>query len=161
MPIVLAGEVYPFSYHQHYFEQEILPRLQEMPDTARWMRGISLQQKLELLGGARAVLIHSLVDETCSLVAMEAMACGTPVVCLHCGALPEVVSDGVTGFVVDSPDEMSAAIAMTTHIHPRACRTQVEHYFSAARVSQEYEELYARIVSAAEAVAVGGLTTGL
>lgn len=155
LPIVLAGEVYPFSYHQHYFDQEIAPRLEEMRNTAKWMRGISLQQKLELLRGARAVLIPSLVDETSSLVAMEAMACGTPVVCLRCGALPEVVADGVTGFVVDSPEEMAAAIQMTAHIRPRACRAWVEHYFSAVRVAQEYEELYTRIVSAPEALTAG------
>ena len=152
MPIVLAGEVYPFSYHQQYFEQEIVPRLKAMRDTAKWVSGLSLHQKLELISGAHAVLIPSLVDETSSLVAMEAMACGTPVVCLRCGALPEVVENGVTGFVVDSPEEMAPAIQMTAHIHARDCRSRVEHYFSAARVAQEYEELYARILSAPEAL---------
>lgn len=159
MPIVLAGELYPFSYHQQYFEQEIVPRLKAMRDTAKWMSGISLQEKLELLRGARAVLIPSLVDETSSLVAMEAMACGTPVVCLRCGALPEVVEDGVTGFVVDSPEEMPAAIEMTAHIRARACRARVEHHFSAARVAQEYEELYTRMVSAPETLATGHFAT--
>jgi glycosyltransferase involved in cell wall biosynthesis len=154
MPIVLAGEVYPFSYHQHYFEQEILPRLQQMSDTARWMSGISLQQKLELLRGARAVLIPSLVDETSSLVAMEAMGCGTPVISLRCGALPEVVADGSTGFVVESPEEMVQALAMIDRIKPRACRARVQREFSASRMAGEYHQLYGKLISAHQRASV-------
>ena len=153
MPIVLAGAVYPFSYHQNYFQQEIEPRLQAMQGQARLESGISVKRKLELLRYARALLIPSLVDETSSLVAMEAMACGTPVVCFRRGALPEVVEHESTGFVVDALDEMVTAISGVGVIDPRACRKRVEMHFSATRVGDEYEQLYRRVIAPCEALA--------
>jgi len=153
MPIVLAGEVYPFSYHQNYFQQEIVPRLQGMQGRAKLVSGISLERKLELIRDARAVLIPSLVDETSSLVAMEAMACGTPVVCFRRGALPEVVAHETTGFLVESLDEMVEAISEVAGIDPHACRERVELHFSAARVGDEYEQLYRGVIAPREALA--------
>src|SRR5262249_38431839 len=153
VPIVVAGEIYPFSFHQQYFDREVVPRLNAMKGTAILRDGISFQQKLELLRNARAVLISSLVDETSSLVAMEAMACGTPVICLHCGALPEVVADQVTGFVVDSAEDMVEAIAHSSSIDPHACREHVERNFTATRVADEYEQLYRQVIASAKSMA--------
>ena len=92
------------------------------------MGDVSFEDKLKLLRNARAVLITSLVDETSSLVAMEAMACGTPVICLRCGALPEVVADAETGFVVDSLESMVQAIGRVSLVNPHACRRRVERH---------------------------------
>jgi glycosyltransferase involved in cell wall biosynthesis len=147
VPVVIAGDIYPFTYHQDYFRREVVPRIHALQETARLMAGISFEEKLELLGHARAVLIPSLVDETSSLVAMEAMACGTPVICLRRGALPEVVTDRVTGLVVDSPEEMVEAIAHVTSISPAACRQHVVHNFGAARMADEYEHLYRKVIA--------------
>jgi len=152
MPIVIVGEVYPFSYHQAYFQREVIPRLNRMPEATRLVGGISFQEKLKLLRRARAVLIPSLVDETSSLVAMEAMACGTPVVSLRSGALPEVVLHGSTGFVVETPEEMVNALTALDGIKPRACRAWVEQEFSASRVGDEYCELYSKLVSTHQTV---------
>ena len=69
-----------------------------------------LEQKLDLLRHARALLLTSTAEETSSLVAMEAMACGTPVMAFRRGAFPEIVADSETGILVDSLDEMMAAL---------------------------------------------------
>ncbi len=108
VPLILAGQVYPFSYHQQYFEREICPTLG---------RGVSFidsplfEDKVALLRNARALLLTSTAEETSSLVAMEAMACGTPVIAMRRGAFPEIVAHGETGFIVDDVHEMAAAVA--------------------------------------------------
>lgn len=141
--LVLAGQVYPFSYHQQYFAREVVPNL---GDHVEFIDSPSFEQKIDLLAHAAAVLIPSQVDETSSLVAMEAMACGTPVVAFRRGALPEVISDGETGFLVDNIDAMAAAINHLGRIHPETCRAQVERHFSAARMADDYESLYNRVL---------------
>jgi glycosyltransferase involved in cell wall biosynthesis len=145
LPLVLAGDVYRFSYHQNYFEREIWPRLNGT--TVRRVQAPAFVEKLKLLSRARALLVTSAVEETSSLVAMEAMACGTPVVALGLGALPEVVADGITGLVVDTPEEMVRALARIADIDPRACREHVERNFSAARMADEYHSIYESVIS--------------
>jgi glycosyltransferase involved in cell wall biosynthesis len=145
-PLILAGQVYPFSYHQQYFQREIAPHLGnglllslvEAPTPA---------QKIRLLSRARALLVPSLADETSSLVAMEAAACGTPVIAFRRGALPEVVRHGITGFLVDSVEEMAQAVAQLDEIKPVICRLQSEQKFSATQVAEDYESLYRRILA--------------
>jgi glycosyltransferase involved in cell wall biosynthesis len=77
---------------------------------------------------------------------MEAMACGTPVIAFRRGALPEVISDGETGFLVDNTASMAAAIDHLSGIRPEACRARVERHFSAARMADDYESLYSRVL---------------
>lgn len=145
-PLILAGQVYPFSYHQQYFQREIAPhigpgapvRLVENPPAA---------QKVRLLQHAAAVLVPSLAEETSSLVAMEAAACGTPVIAFRRGALPEVVRHGVTGFVVDSVEQMARTVARLDGIRPADCRRHAEQKFSAARMAEDYEQLYRRVLA--------------
>ena len=141
LPLVLAGKVYPFSYHQQYFWREIAPHL-ENGESVRLVQAPTPPQKIQLLSHARALLVPSLADETSSLVAMEAAACGTPGIAFRRGALPEVVRDGVTGFVVDSVEEMAQAVTRLNEIRPAACRHHAEQNFSAARMAEEYEQLY-------------------
>ena len=76
LPITIAGQVYPFSYHQQYFEREVAPRLQSMPN-ASFISAPSAELKRRLLRESQALLITSLAEETSSLVAMEAAASGT------------------------------------------------------------------------------------
>ena len=145
--LIIAGQVYPFSYHQHYFREMIWPHLDG--ERVIWLESANLQQKLELLQNADAVLIPSLVEETSSLVAMEAMACGTPVIAFRRGALPEVIAHGRTGFIVDSTDEMARAVERVGQISANVCRQHVEERFSAARMADDYERLYHRIAAKA------------
>jgi len=147
LPIVLIGEVYRFSYHQAFFQRAVAPRVDRT--FVHYVESPSLAEKLHYLRRAQALVITSLVDETSSLVAMEAMACGTPVVAFNRGALAEVVRDGVTGFVVNTADEMARAIGRVSTIETKACREHVERNFSGARMADDYLQLYERVIRAA------------
>lgn len=155
IPIVIAGQVYPFRYHQDYFEREIKPYLSGSADgEVRFVEGPHFNDKLELLRKARAVLLTSTAEETSSLVAVEAMACGTPVVAFRQGAFPEIVADGVTGFVVDTIEEMAAALRRVDQISPERCRQRVKEHFTAERMRREYEALYRQVLREAGEQAV-------
>ena len=143
MPLVIAGEVYPFSYHQEYFEKKLRPRLSSK--NISFMTSVSRAKKLELLSHARALLITSLAEETSSLVGMEAMACGTPVIAFRKGALPEVVRDSVTGFIADNHEGMLESLAHIDAILPLACREHVARHYSSRRMAREYLNLYAEV----------------
>ncbi len=147
LPLILAGQVYPFSYHEEYYLREIRPYLGGDDPRVCFIETPNMRLKRRLLSEARAVLISSLVDETSSLVAMEAMACGTPAIGFRRGAIPEVVIDGETGFIVDDVDEMANAVWQTREINPHACRAHVEANYSVERMADEYEELYERVIS--------------
>ena len=141
----LAGQVYPFGYHQEYFARAIRPHLD--CGRVRLVEAPSFSQKLDLLAHARAVLVPSLCEETSSLVSLEAMACGTPVIALRRGGVPEVVADGVTGLLTDTPAELPALIARAASLDSRACRRHVERSFSARRMAAGYARLYRRLLA--------------
>lgn len=144
-PITLAGQVYPFSYHQQYFEREIAPRLSQM-GTATFISAPSSEQKRQLLSQAKAVLITSLVDETSSLVAMEAAASGTPVIAFRRGALPEIVEEGVTGFLVDGIAEAVEALGLIQQIDSVNCVQHAKKNFNSLKMADAYERLYEEIL---------------
>ncbi|MCU6550980.1 glycosyltransferase, partial [Klebsiella pneumoniae] len=98
-PLLLAGQVFPYAAHQDYFDRWIVPRLDAQ---RRFLGPVGRVRKRRLLSAARALLIPSLAPETSSLVAMEALACGTPVIGFRTGALPDLIEPGVTGFIVDN-----------------------------------------------------------
>jgi glycosyltransferase involved in cell wall biosynthesis len=140
--VIIAGTIYPFLYHQKYFAREVLPRLKRSRNEAKYIGQPSFAEKVDLLRNARALLITSEVNETSSVVAMEAAACGTPVVALRRGALPEVVADGTTGVLVNDAQEMIAALPRVSGIKPESCRRYAEQHYSARRMADAYEELY-------------------
>jgi glycosyltransferase involved in cell wall biosynthesis len=152
MGITIAGQVYPFSYHQRYFEQEVAPRLQQAPG-AVLISSLSAQRKRELLRAAKALLITSQVNETSSLVAMEAAASGTPVIAFRRGALPDVVQDGVTGFVIESMEEAVEACGRVEEIWNGACAEHAQKNFSSTRMAEDYVNLYSRTIAANKASA--------
>ncbi len=138
LPIVLAGKcVEPLE--REYFDLEIRPRLG--PDTT--MFGVAdATAKRDLLARAACLVFPVCWDEPFGLVMIEAMACGTPVVALRRGAVPEVVVDGKTGVVVDHPDRLAAAIRQADQIDPAACRQHVADRFGTKAMAAEYEALY-------------------
>ena len=147
LPLVLAGQVYPFTYHQLFYNAKIRPNLGGKNPPICFVETPTLETKIRLLSNARAVLVPSLVEETSSLVAMEAMACGTPVIAFRRGAIPEIVVDQLTGLIVDDVDQMTEAVWRVADINPYACRVHVETNHSASRMADHYEQLYERVLA--------------
>lgn len=144
VPLLLGGQVYPYPEHERYFRREVLPRL----DGARRFLGpVGFARKRRLLSAARCLLVPSLAPETSSLAAMEALACGTPVVAFRAGALPEIVEHGRTGFLVRDAREMADAIHAADTLDPEVCREVARERFSAEAMAQRYLEQYARVLA--------------
>jgi glycosyltransferase involved in cell wall biosynthesis len=155
VPLLLAGEVYPYPEHERYFRDEIAPRLDRR---RKFVGPAGFARKRRLLSGARCLLVPSLAPETSSLVAMEALACGTPVIAHRTGALPGIVEHCRTGFLVDGADEMARAIRAASSIDPEACRRAARERFSSAGMIELYLETY-RLLADPErlaAAAAGG-----
>jgi glycosyltransferase involved in cell wall biosynthesis len=108
---------------------------------------ITLEEKVDLLRRAKAVLFPIDWPEPFGLVMTEAMACGTPVIATPRGSVPEVVEDGVTGWIVDVEDYPAQAAERLTHlseIDPRACRERVQRSFSKEAMVAGYEQAFER-----------------
>jgi CelD/BcsL family acetyltransferase involved in cellulose biosynthesis/glycosyltransferase involved in cell wall biosynthesis len=140
VPLVLAGEIFRYAAHEHYFQTELAPRLHAT--AAKFIGPVGFDRKRRLLAGARCLLVPSLVPETSSLVAMEAMACGTPVVAFPSGALADIVEHGRTGFLVSNEKEMAEAIQSVGSINPDECRKVAWDRFSATQMIDRYLQTY-------------------
>jgi glycosyltransferase involved in cell wall biosynthesis len=90
------------------------------------------------------------MGEPFGMVLIESMASGTPVLAFREGSVPEIVIDGVTGFVVDSAGAMIRAVERIEHIDRRKCRSHVDEYFSMRRMAESYAELYTELAGAAD-----------
>jgi glycosyltransferase involved in cell wall biosynthesis len=137
--LLIGGRVYPYDEHRRYFDQEIAPRLDRH---RRFLGPLGFIRKRRLLSAALCLLVPSLTQETSSLVAMEALACGTPVVALPNGALVDIVDHGRTGFLVRDAGEMAAAIEAVRDIDPETCREAAQSRFSVERTTARYLHLY-------------------
>jgi glycosyltransferase involved in cell wall biosynthesis len=143
MPVLLGGQVFPYPAHEAYWREAVQTRLAHGPH--RFLGPLGFVRKRRLLSAARCLLSTSLAPETSSLVAMEALACGTPVIAFPSGALPEIVEHGVTGFLVESPRDMALAMREADRLDPEACREAARRRFSATAMVARYLELYARL----------------
>ncbi|HEU4642436.1 MAG TPA: glycosyltransferase [Gemmatimonadaceae bacterium] len=138
-PFLLAGCVFPYDEHRRYWDAEIAPRLDAR---RRFVGPVTFRGKRRLLSAARCLLVPSLAPETSSLVAMEAMACGTPVIAFAAGALRDIVAHERTGFLVRDTREMADAIAAARSIDGDECRREAEERFSAERAARAYLARY-------------------
>ncbi|WP_437956041.1 glycosyltransferase family 4 protein [Sorangium sp. So ce119] len=146
-PLLIAGQAFGYEEHTRYLREVLLPMLAGAGPARRFLGPIGLVRKRRLLAAARCLLVPSLVQETSSLVAMEALASGTPVIALRgAGALPEIVEHGRTGFLVDGAAGMAEAIARVGELDPAQCRRAAEERFSAARTAAAYIETYRRVL---------------
>lgn len=100
---------------------------------------------LQLLGDATCLLNPIDWPEPFGMVMIEALACGTPVVATPCGAAPEIVDEGVTGFLRSDEDALATAIDKIEHLDRRACREAIEQRFSHRRMASDHLDLYERI----------------
>jgi glycosyltransferase involved in cell wall biosynthesis len=129
---------------QAYFDEQVKPRL---GDGVEWLGEADGPGKSELLAGARCLLFPLQWEEPFGLVMIEAMACGTPVVALRRGSVPEIVTDGVTGLVRDDTGDLPAALEAVGDIDPRACRERAENEFDLPVMVSRYEEVYRKLLA--------------
>jgi glycosyltransferase involved in cell wall biosynthesis len=150
--LILAGNVPAGEEHAAYFKTEIEPHVDGR--AIMYAGPVDDAMKSELLSQMQALLMPILWNEPFGIVMAEALACGTPVIGLSRGAVPEVVADGITGFVCRNVEEMVAAVGRLSVIDRRACRDVAERRFSQQAIVDAYESLYRRI-SRRTPVAVG------
>lgn len=142
LPMLLGGALFPYSAHEAYWREQVVPRL--FPPH-RFLGPLGFARKRRLLGAARCLVSASLAPETSSLVAMEALACGTPVIAFPSGALPEIVEHGVTGFLVEDVRGMARAMEEVRRLDPEACRAAARRRFDADVMASRYLDRYARL----------------
>lgn len=142
IPLVIAGKVFPYPAHLEYFEHAVRPRLNPMH---RYIGPIGGEKKRRILEAACCLIVASLVPETSSLVAMEALAAGTPVVAFAKGALPEVIDHGKTGLLVSDEDEMVGALGEVHRLSSQACRATARERFDVHRMVDQYFAVYDKI----------------
>jgi glycosyltransferase involved in cell wall biosynthesis len=137
-PLVLAAKMRSTDEHD-YFDTEIKPLL---GGDIHFAGEVGTADKLELLGGALALVNPIRWDEPFGLCMVEALACGTPVIAAPRGAAPEIVDHGVTGFLCTGTEEAAAATTWAGALDRRACRAAVTARFSAHRMVADHVALY-------------------
>jgi glycosyltransferase involved in cell wall biosynthesis len=143
IPLVMAVKI-ASPDEEDYWKKEVEPRL---PEGTTILPEIPLEQKVDLLSRARAVLFPIDWEEPFGLVMTEAMACGTPVIATPRGSVPEVIADGETGFIVPVetyPEAAAEALTRLGDIDPEACRGWVEKRFSKEAMVAGYETVFQR-----------------
>jgi glycosyltransferase involved in cell wall biosynthesis len=138
--LIIAGNVPSDGLHEMYFRERIVPHLDGRH--VEYVGPVDDAQKADLLGRAAALLMPVLWDEPFGIVMAEALACGTPVIGLARGAVPEVVTPGVTGFVCATPDQMVQAVRDLPQTSRSACRDAAEQRFSDRALVDAYEALF-------------------
>jgi glycosyltransferase involved in cell wall biosynthesis len=143
-PLRIAAKI--DAADRDYYERCVAPRLPGEP-RVDFVGEIDEPSKQGFLGNARALLWPIDWPEPFGLAVIEAMSCGTPVIAWNCGSTPEIVDDGVTGFVVDSIDAAIDALRRADRLDRRRIRAQFERRFTARRMALDYVQLYERLVS--------------
>ncbi len=138
--LLIAGNVVRSGPGASYFDEAVAPAIDG--DRVRYIGPVNDEQKNELLGKASALLMPIEWEEPFGIVMIEAMACGTPVIAFARGSVPEVVRQGVSGFVCRSVSEASAAVSRVPEMNRADVREDAESRFDAKSIVDSYERLY-------------------
>jgi glycosyltransferase involved in cell wall biosynthesis len=140
----VAAKIYPEEqdYHKHSIE----PLLRDSKSFVEFIGEVGGKDKDDLMGNAYALLFPIDWPEPFGLVMIESMACGTPVIAWNNGSVPEVISHGETGFVVDRIDEAVQAVTGVARLSRHECRRTFERRFDATRMARNYVEVYSRLI---------------
>jgi glycosyltransferase involved in cell wall biosynthesis len=138
-PLTLAGPL------EEFFHQAIEPYLD---DRIRYVGVVDHRKKVELLGQAGCVLVPSRCEEGFGMVSIESMACGTPVVALANGALPEVIESGLTGYTTKDEQALATLVTQAMRLDRAAIRDRVTTRFDLRTIADQYHRLYEQIAGA-------------
>jgi glycosyltransferase involved in cell wall biosynthesis len=142
MKLRIAAKVDPTE--RIYFEKSVMPLLHKQ--NIEFVGEIDEAHKSDFIGKARALLFPIDWPEPFGLVMIEAMACGTPVVALRHGSVPEILEDGLTGFIVDDLDGFAEAARKVSYLNRREIRKRFELRFSSHRMVRDYLNLYRSVI---------------
>jgi glycosyltransferase involved in cell wall biosynthesis len=143
LPLKIAAKIDPVD--RDYFTAEIKPLLDQQG--VEYIGEISDREKPAFLSGAVALLLPIDWPEPFGLVMIEAMACGTPVIGFHAGSVPEVIEDGLTGYIVKDETGAVAAVGRLGELSRERVRRRFEERFTARRMVQEYLEVYRSLMA--------------
>ena len=129
---------------EKYFKEKVKPYLRK--NKIEYVGVASPAKRNKLLGGAKAILVPVQWEEPFGLIMIEAMACGTPVIGFNKAAVPEIVVDGKTGFVVEDMRRMVSAMKKINQIKRADCRRHIERNFSVEKMADEYEKAYRKAI---------------
>ena len=149
IPLKIAAKVDPVD--KRYFKSMIKPLLCE--SLVEFIGEIGEGEKDEFLGNARALLLPIDWPEPFGLVMIEAMACGTPVIAYRDGAVPEVIEEGHTGFIVEGLDDAVEAVRRIPELSRKRCREVFEERFTATRMAHDYIKVYECLIGGKSATA--------
>ena len=124
-----------------YFEKEVKKDLDSNP-LVEYLGEIPQEDKQDLLGNAKALILPIDWPEPFGLVIIEAMACGTPTIAFRNGSVPEIIEDGLNGFTVDSVEDAVDAVDDLEKVNRRTCREVFEERFTSARMAADYMRVY-------------------
>jgi glycosyltransferase involved in cell wall biosynthesis len=144
MPLKIAAKI--DAADRSYFKEAIQPVLKAAGTRAEFVGEVGGREKDDFLARAYALLFPIDWPEPFGLVMIEALACGTPVIAWRCGSVPEVIADGVTGFIVDSLDQAVQAVGRVPVLSRRKCRQVFEERFTAVRMTRDYVRIYRRLL---------------
>ncbi len=147
LPLKIAGKMQD-PEEKEYFRELVYPHLD---DRIEYLGEVNHGEKVELLQNARVTLFPIEWEEPFGLVMIESMACGTPVLATRYGAVPEVIEDGVGGFIVDDYREMVEMLDTALEIDPLECRRYVEQHFTPERMVADYVAAYRLAIERARA----------
>lgn len=128
-----------------YYRDQLLPHL--IPRQIEYIGEISGEPKTKLLGRAKALLFPIDWEEPFGMSVIDAMACGTPVVAMNRGSMPELIEHGVNGFLANNEKEFKEYMTRVSEIDPAACRRSVEEHFSAKVMAEQYVERYLEAIA--------------
>ncbi|MBV9947215.1 MAG: glycosyltransferase, partial [Myxococcales bacterium] len=146
VPLRIGGQAQWLN--RGFFEREMRPRIDRAAGRVFWEGEVTFGPKLDLLRGARATLFPIQWEEPFGLVMIESMLLGTPVIAFARGSAPEVVEEGVTGFVVRDLGEMIERIRQVGALDRARCRARARERWSADRMARDYERVYERAAAA-------------
>ena len=140
--LIISGYIPP--EYADYFNYRLKPLIDGKQ--IQFVGASDFPKKIELFKNAKAFLFPIRRPEPFGLVVIESMACGTPVIAYKEGSMPEIIKDGKTGFLVNSPEEAIEAIGKIGQIERKTCRRSVSHKFSLKKMVNKYEALYYKII---------------
>lgn len=150
MRLKIAAKIDPNEIK--YYEKQMRPLLEANAELVEYVGEVSDEFKQDLIGNAYALVHPVEFPEPFGIVLIEAMACGTPVIAFGNGAIPEVVDDGISGFVVEDIPSAVEALRKVPQLNRRRCRRQFERRFSVDRMVEDYLALYKQLIDSCAAV---------